>query len=203
MSRKAPLSTALAVLVLFGAGARAEGEKPPFTWPVPEGWKSETIPFPLDFAPGLHHTGVEELRFSPGFANPEASDNWTYAFAWILEESATFTEATLAEELTAYFKGLSMAVGSKKFDFDPKHFAAHFRARPAASDSKAREYIGTVESYDCFRTGKPMTLHLLVRTIPSQGGIRQAVLVAASRLEDDDRIWPGLRHLLDAFRWSS
>ena len=196
------LFAALAVAMLFCVGARAEGpgERPSFTWPVPEGWKAETIPFPLDFAPDVHHTGVEELRFSPGFANPDALDNWTYAFAWILEDDATFSEATLTEELTAYFRGLSIEVGSKKFDFDPKHFAAHFEARPAASDSKVREYTGTVETYDCFRTGKPITLHLLVRTTPCQGGIQRAVLVATSRLEDDDKIWPGLRRLLDDFR---
>ena len=187
------------VFVLFCVGARADGAGEPFAWPVPEGWKSETIPFPLDFAPDVHHTGVEELRFSPGFANPDAPDNWTYAFAWILDDAATFSEATLAQEPTAYFKGLSIAVGSKRFAFAPAHFAAHFHARPAASDSKVREYTGTVKTYDCFRTGKPITLHLLVRTLPCPGGTRQAVLVAASRLEDDDKIWPGLRHLLDGF----
>ncbi len=195
------IAAALAFVTLFCVGARAEGPgaKPSFTWPVPEGWKTETIPFPIDFAPDVHHTGVEELRFSPGFGNPEAPDNWTYAFAWVLDDDATVTEATLAEELTSYFRGLSMAVGSKKFDFDPKHFAAHFEARPAASGSKAREYTGTVETYDCFRTGKPITLHLLVRAFPCRGGKWRAVLVAASRLEDDDRIWPGLRRLLDGF----
>jgi hypothetical protein len=44
-----------------------------FDWPVPEGWKRETIPFPLDFAPGLSFRGVEELRFAPGFFDPAAS----------------------------------------------------------------------------------------------------------------------------------
>lgn len=202
MKLKTRLSVALAVVLLSGvvAGAEGSGEKPSFTWPAPEGWKAETIPFPLDFAPDIHHAGAEELRFSPGFANPDAPDNWTYAFAWILKDDMTFTEATLAGELTAYFKGLSMAVGSKKFDFDPKHFAARFVARPAAADSKAREYTGTVETYDCFHTGKPITLYLTVRIVRCEGGIQQAVLVAASRVKADDTIWPGLRRLLDDFK---
>ena len=29
---------------------------------MPAGWKSETIPFPIEFAPLLLHRGVEELR---------------------------------------------------------------------------------------------------------------------------------------------
>src|SRR3954469_12003229 len=71
----------LALLALLSGVARAEGPgvKPSFTWPLPEGWKAETIPFPLDFAPDLRHTGVEELRFSPGFGDPAAPDNWNLA----------------------------------------------------------------------------------------------------------------------------
>ena len=188
-----------------GAEAPAGGPegKPAFMWPVPEGWKSETIPFPLDFAPEVRHAGVEELRFSPGFGNPDAPDNWTYAFAWILNDDAAVTETSLAGELTAYFKGLAMAVGAKKFDFDPHHFAARFRARPAAPGAKVREYGGTVETYDCFNTGKRITLHVLVRTLPCAEGRRRAVLFGVSRLEDDAAIWPGLRRLLGDFRCSS
>jgi hypothetical protein len=44
---------------------------PPAAWPVPAEWKSEIIPFPLGFAPGLAHRGLEELRFPPGFNNPD------------------------------------------------------------------------------------------------------------------------------------
>ena len=50
--------------------------KPPSPWPVPTGFRGETIPFPLDFAPGLAHKGVEELRFAPGFVDPAAAGYW-------------------------------------------------------------------------------------------------------------------------------
>lgn len=132
------------LLALLSGVARTEGPavKPSFTWPLPGGWKAETIPFPLEFAPDVRHTGVEELRFSPGFGDPAAPDNWTYALAWVLEDKASFTAETLERELPAYFKGLSMAVGSKKFFFDTDHFSAHIRPRPAARASEARELFG-------------------------------------------------------------
>lgn len=191
----------LVLLALLPGGARAEGPgvKPSFTWPVPTGWKAETIPFPLDFAPSVRHTGVEELRFSPGFGNPDAPDNWTYALAWVLEDKASFTAETLERELTVYFKGLSMAVGAKKFSFDASHFSAHIRMRPAAGAPEARELFGTVETYDCFRTGKPITLHVVVRPVAC------GMLMAISRVaegeanEKESAIWPGLRRLLDDF----
>src|SRR5262245_24178101 len=67
--------TALTALVAAACGAEVpDPPSPPavrsttgFDWPVPAGWKHETIPFPLGFAPGLPFHGVEELRFAPGF----------------------------------------------------------------------------------------------------------------------------------------
>ncbi|MEO7733588.1 MAG: hypothetical protein ABIY55_21675, partial [Kofleriaceae bacterium] len=37
-------------------GRPASGAQP---WAVPDGFRSETIPFPLDFAPSVTHQGVE------------------------------------------------------------------------------------------------------------------------------------------------
>jgi len=142
----------------------------------------------------------------PGFGDPAAPDNWTYAFAWVLEDKASFTAETLERELTAYFRGLSMAVGAKKFSFDTDHFSAHIRPRPAARASEARELVGTIETYDCFRTGKPITLHVVIRTVDCEAGRPGTVLVATSRVDEAEAnekarsIWSGLRHLLGDFR---
>jgi len=38
---------------------------------VPQGWRSEVIRFPLDFAPSLAHRGYEDLRFPPGMFDPK------------------------------------------------------------------------------------------------------------------------------------
>ena len=50
-----------------------ETPAPPFTMPTPEGWRNETIPFPLEFAPNLGYEGIEEIRFSPGMMESEES----------------------------------------------------------------------------------------------------------------------------------
>jgi hypothetical protein len=57
---------------LFCWCARSHVPAPRFAWPAPPGWKSETIPFPLDFAPDIPHRGVEEVRFEPRFFDPAA-----------------------------------------------------------------------------------------------------------------------------------
>src|SRR5262245_14582472 len=85
----------------------------PAPWPVPEGWRSELIPFPLEFAPSLPHHGLEEIRFAPGFFDPAAPGYWSYTFVWRLDTSPPFDDAVVAAELTTYFRGLIAAVDEK------------------------------------------------------------------------------------------
>ena len=92
------------------APAPASDGKP---WRTPEGWKSETIPFPLDFAPSVAHRGNEELRFAPGFFDPAAPGYWSYAFAWRTDDAAAMDAAALGAALTAYFRGLIDAVDER------------------------------------------------------------------------------------------
>jgi hypothetical protein len=87
---------------------------PPATWPIPTGWKHETIPFPLGFAPGISHRGVEELRFAPGMFDPKSGGYWSYAFVWRTEDPATLAAPILQAELTIYFRGLLAAVDETK-----------------------------------------------------------------------------------------
>ena len=81
---------------------------------MPAGWKSETISFPLEFAPALAHRGVEELRFAPGMFDPNAPGYFAYAFAWRLDDAADLTADELGAELTTYFRGLLAAVDGDK-----------------------------------------------------------------------------------------
>ncbi len=66
----------MVVLLLISVGVVAAAEEvavPSFFLPTPEGWQTETIPFPLEFAPEIKYEGLEELRFAPGMV----SRSWT------------------------------------------------------------------------------------------------------------------------------
>ena len=106
----------LAWLVVAACGAappQSAIESPPASWPVPAGWRAETIAFPLDFAPTLAHRGVEVIRFAPGFFDPKSAGYWSYAFAWRLDDAAQLDATALSAELTTYFRGLVTAVDDK------------------------------------------------------------------------------------------
>jgi hypothetical protein len=166
------------IAVLLAAG---------LAWTVPDGWRTETIPFPLDFAPSLKHRGFEELRFSPGMFKPEAPDFWSYAFVWWLSDEAPPSREVLERELEVYFRGLSNAVGKDKYAFDQSRFKATLRA----------DGTGQIETYDAFKTAKPITLRVRIRS--QRCGANTALLVALSPADPAAAIWRQLDGLLAGF----
>ena len=73
---------------------------------VPAGWNVERIPFPIDFAPGINYTGVEDLRFTPGWEDLTSEEHWSYAFLWWLDGRPKIDTDILQENLTQYYSGL-------------------------------------------------------------------------------------------------
>ncbi len=163
---------------------------PRFTWPVPDGWRGETIPFPLEFAPDIPHRGVEELRFAPGFFQPDAPGYWTYAFAWVVSDDRAADPGTLARELTTYFRGLTAAVAKDRKDLPPIDLdRIEARLQP---DGR-----GAVRTFDAFGDGRPIDLEVAVTVQPCGAG--RAILVAAAR-RGHPPIDPPLQDVLRAFR---
>jgi hypothetical protein len=200
--KNAPRWTAALVLILAAASAGAAqtpatASNDGFSWPVPAGWRKETIPFPLEFAPDLPHKGVEELRFGPGFSKPQEADFWSYDFVWRLDDASVVDEKTLAVELTSYFRGLNMTVAGKKYGFDKNRFKSTVTAVPAPEGSAA--FRGRVESYDAFATGKPIVLNVEAQSQRCPDGKRRYVTFAISPQAEDAVIWKSLRDETAAF----
>src|SRR2546421_12684367 len=105
-------------------------------------WRSEVIPFPLDFAPAIAHRGEEVLQFPPGFFDPKSPARWSYTFVWRLDDAAELTPDALAAELTAYFEGLVKAV-------DPA-------AKEPVSVQVAADYTIRAHLEDAFKTHEPI-----------------------------------------------
>ncbi len=171
------------------------GAAPAFAWPVADGWRREAFPFPLEFAPTLPHVGTEELRFAPGFFEPTAPGYWTYAFVWVISDDGPLDAATLATELTAYFRGLSAAVVADRPDAPAVDLATISVAlgdagAPAAGASLS--LAGTIATIDVFVTNAPVALEVTLTVQPCGAG-RALVLLASPRPRPDP-----IRDALDA-----
>ena len=129
----------------------APAARPTAPWPTPAGFRSETIPFPLDFAPQLTHRGTEELRFAPGFFDPAAPGYWSYAFVWRTEDPAALDPAAVGAELTAYFRGLIAAVD------EAKQITGRDAIVAQGTAAGARVTV-TAHVFDAFKTKLPLDL---------------------------------------------
>jgi hypothetical protein len=179
------------------ATALAAPTAPP-AWETPAGWRTETIPFPLDFAKGLPYRGVEELRFPKPFLTP--GDDWyfSYAFIWYVAAPGPTDAAALEKDLVDYFRGLAVAVGGA----DHADIAAHPFAAELDGDLAKGRVTGTVAAFDPFATKKPVTLQLRIWAVPCTASHERAyVFIASPRATaDGDAVWAELERLGAAFR---
>lgn len=175
-------------------------EAGPFAWPVPAGWRTETIPFPLGFAPSLPYSGVEELRFASGMFTAGSEELWTYAFVWWLDGEVAFDATTLNADLAAYFNGLALAVEQRE-GFDPKDAAAVAKLAPASSaEAGVARWEGTVDAYDAFVAHARVELNLEVRAFRCAAQDRTVALFTVSPQPKGHAVWTQLAALRDSFR---
>jgi hypothetical protein len=188
-----------ALLIAAGVAVAGEAAEETFRWPVPEGWKSETIPFPLEFAKDLPYSGVEELRFAPGMFAPDQDGYWSYAFLWWLDGRPALGAAELQDALKRYFAGLITAVAKDKgFPVDPARFSASIQAAPRPQGKLGHDveaFAGTVDSYDGFKTGAPIVLEVEVWVWDCAA--KRAALMLASPKPPTAPIWSLLRQRRD------
>lgn len=144
------------------AAEAAAPQAPP--WPVPPGWRTEVIKFPLDFAPTLAHRGEEVLRFPPGFFDPASGDHWSYAFVWRTEDPAQLDAAALGAELTAYFRGLIAAVDKQQ------RIQARDQIIARAIPDGAGRFRLSAHVFDAFRTAAPLDLTGWAERRPCRAG---------------------------------
>lgn len=137
---------------------------PAIIWPAPEHWRTETIPFPLDFAPSLPYTGYEELRFSPEFGKSDRQLYFTYGFIWMIPDTVELKRETIEHDMKVYFDGLMKEVARSK-NQDLSRLDTKVTAIDAPPGPDGFRWTATVETTDAFFTHAPLKLEL--RVIPN------------------------------------
>ncbi|HEU4411518.1 MAG TPA: DUF6265 family protein [Polyangiaceae bacterium] len=171
----------------------APPERALFRWPLPDGWRSESIVLPPEFARDMTVQGLEEVRFAPRFFDPSAETYFSYSFAWVLGGEARLDAAALGEQLRRYFAGLMKAVGGGK----GKAAGAPASAAKLRDDGAGR-WAGTVITVDAFGEGTPLKLNVEAEASECAG--RTIVLFTLSPREAGDALWGRLREQRTLFR---
>ena len=157
--------------------------------PTPQGWRTEQIALPPDFAPTLPRSGLLELRFMPGMFQPDTDDFWSYAFVWWIDGEGPANAQALNADLQTYFRGLYQF--DKAFDVE-KTIVQSLLIADGAIDGF---YRGTIDGYDPFRTHAPIQLHGEVQVV-SCGPKRTAMLFAFSPKPPRHAVWTQIRSVV-------
>ena len=156
---------------------------------APKDWKKESFTFPLDFAPKLNFTGIEEARFASGWSDKTSDQFWTYSFAWYVDGKIELTEHRL-EELTAiYFNGLTQVVGKSKGikSADITNATAIFMDKKVIENWQSFE--GKVQLFDVFFSEQIIRLNAKVKALYCAQSDKHLVVFSFAPKAFDDKIW--------------
>ena len=153
-----------------GSGSQAAS-----TWTVPAGWKSEVIPFPLDFAPSLQHTGAEELRFPKGFFDAASGEYFSYAFVWRTTDAAVLDASQLGQELSVYFQGLISEVDKAKKRTETR------AASVAKATANGARFDLVASTFDPFTTSQAIELIGWAERVTCGGGAIWVFVLAPAK----------------------
>lgn len=134
----------------------------PYNLPIPKGWSIERFLIPISFAPQIPYKGVEDIRFTPGWAKAASDEYWTYAFLWWLESLPKTNAGTIARNLKAYYEGLIKSNTNTSKPSSGKSIPVTTYFHKVATDKGDMEtYNGTIEMTD-YMQKKPIVLNCIV-----------------------------------------
>ncbi|WP_158800178.1 hypothetical protein [Pedobacter sp. L105] len=176
--------------------------KPPYQLPL-EGWGIERFLIPIDFAPKIPYTGVEDLRFTNGWSDVKSPEYWSYAFLWIIDGNPTINASVIGKNLTYYYDGL-VARNIEKRNIPTKlvtkTIAAFQQIKAQGQDQKT--FAGTISMLD-YMSQKPMVLYALVHLRKCSGQNKTILFHQISpQQQNDNKVWLSLKSLWTEFKCS-
>jgi hypothetical protein len=151
----------------------------------PDNWQGEIIPFPLGFAQEIDFEGFEDLRFSPGWNDPNSQEFWTYMFVWYVEKVSPMTESKLTEYFNLYYDGL-MGIDDNNRDTTNSNQLDKTICLFVKTDEG---FDGKMRTYDRFFTKDYITLNIKVKESFCPETNKQIIRFDISPKDFDHEVW--------------
>ncbi len=173
---------------------------PIYLLPVPAKWDIERFALPPGFAKKIPFKGVEELRFFPGWGDPNSEEHWSYLFLWSLDGGPDVDAQVLQTNLTFLYSGLlDRNVEPRKIPKE-KLFPVEVKiqnAKTSAGDLKT--FAGTVHMLNYIKQ-EPMILNVKIHVKDCPDKTHSIILFEISPKSSDHPNWQKLDQLNTDFR---
>jgi len=166
-----------------------------YTLPIPAGWTTEKIIFPINFAPQINYDGTEDLRFAEGWEDIASEEHWTYAFLWYLDGKPVINDSTLQQNLTDYYSGLVKSNIDKRMipAFKVVPTVAKISTTTTAVNDIAT-FSGTIKMLD-YIAQTPMTLNAVIHLKNCSAPNKSILFFQISPKPTDHAVWKELNKL--------
>jgi hypothetical protein len=173
---------------------------PPYTLNIPKGWTIERFSLPAEFAPQMSVTGVEELRFPPGWGDHTSTEYWSYAYLWWLKGTSSVDEVSLQENLQALYTGLvGRNIISRQIPLS-KQVPTNVKVKAIKTASgDLQTFRGEAQMLD-YMTQTPIVLNLLIHVKDCSKENHLVVFVEVSPKPLTHSIWNDLNQISQTFR---
>lgn len=185
----------LSMLLTFQVFSQNQNNEPVLP-KVPSNWGFERYAFPIDFAPSIHYTGFEEIRFSPGMMDTSSAFYFTYIFVVALNDSINLNEVSIADFLNRYYRGLSAEVAKGK-KFNPDTIQMNAQVTELKNNNHTLKlFDAEIPFFDTFSNGQKIQLTMEISTSFSKAKNRTYMTVLVSAAEKSKtEVWNKLREI--------
>ena len=171
----------------------------PYVLDTIKGWDVERFLIPISFAPSIPYKGIEDIRFTPGWAKKTTNEYWSYAFLWYLDGTVTLDARTIENNLKAYYTGL-IKVNSGSSKIADKLFPVTSSIKSRTAEKKdLKTFEGSVTMLD-YMSKQPVTLNVVIHVRSCAGKDKTFVFHEISPMPYSDDVWKRLHQLWVNFK---
>lgn len=173
----------------------------PYHLPIPDKWTFERFLIPISFAPEIPYKGVEDIRFSPGWADNKSDEYWSYTFLWWLDGKPEMSADIIAANLKAYYTGLmKINIDTKKHPIPSEQLMAITAfQKTTTAEGDLQTYTGTVQMMDYMQL-KPISLNCVVHFKECTAENKTVVFHELSSQPFTHKIWSDFKMIREGFK---
>ena len=170
-----------------------------YTLSAPANWGVERFPIPIVFAPQIPYKGLEDIRFTPGWAKAASDEYWSYAFLWYLDGNIKMDSKTIESNMQLYYSGLIASNGPNIPKEKLIPVLTSFKEVQKEKDD-LNTYNGTISMLN-YMTQLPMVLNCKVHVASCTGQINTLIFYELSPKPLSHNIWQSLDALWTDFKY--